>query len=173
MTLDERADELWRRMRIDRLAGGRQHDYVVREDMRRHASTVKAFRILRWLLLLETLVGITAIAIAVVLTSHGVGVSWAVWFRATVVLMITLSLYVFAWRAQLGYYWAFARMKLFSRIFPVVTIVVALIPGLYPEWMVVEQLIFSGLMVAIAILLSTPHLRETFPSPRVRVASPR
>ncbi|RKR74437.1 hypothetical protein [Frondihabitans australicus] len=173
MTLDERADRLWRRLRIDRLAGGRQHAYVVREDMRRHESTVRAFRILRLLLLVETLVGVAAIAIAVTLTSHGVAVSWAVWFRATVVLMITLSLYVFAWRAQLGYYWAFSRMKLFSRIFPVVTVVVALIPGLYPTWMVVEQLIFSGLMVVIAVLLSTPHLRSVFPSPRLLATSPR
>jgi hypothetical protein len=165
MTIEERADRAWRTLRIDRLAGGRQHAYVVREDMRRHESSVRAFRILRWLLLLETLVGVTAIAIAIALTAHGVTVGWAVWFRSTVVLMITLSLYVFAWRAQLGYWWAYARMRLFSRIFPVVTVVIALIPGLYPRWMVVEQLIFSGLMVAIAILLSIPHLRAVFPRP--------
>ncbi|AMM20594.1 hypothetical protein AX769_11150 [Frondihabitans sp. PAMC 28766] len=163
--IEARADGLWRTLRIDRLAGGRQRAYIVREDMRRHPMTVRAFKTLRWLLLLETLVGVTAIVIAVSLTAHGVTVGWAVWFRATVVLMITLSIYVFAWRAQLGYYWAYSRMKLFSRIFPVVTVVIALIPGLYPEWMVVEQLIFSGLMVVIAVLLSTAHLRAVFPRP--------
>jgi hypothetical protein len=31
--------------------------------------------------------------------------------------------------------------------------------------MVIEQLVFSGLMVAIAVVLSNPHLRTVFPAP--------
>ncbi|GAA4685174.1 hypothetical protein [Frondihabitans cladoniiphilus] len=158
-------ERLWRTCQVDRLAGGRQHAYVVRQDMREHPTTVRTFRTFRWLLLGEVTVGVSAILIAIVLTAHGVVVPWAVWFRSTVVLMITLSLYVFAWRAQLGYYWAYARLKLFSRIFPVVTLIIACIPGLYPTWMVVEQIVFSALMVAIALLLSTRHMRAVFPAP--------
>lgn len=164
-TLGALVDRLFATFRVDRLAGGRQHAYVVREDMRRHPRTVRSFKAIRWLLVGETVVGLAAVVIATVLASHGVHVPWAVWFRSTVVLLITLSLYVFAWRAQLGYYWAFARLRLFSRIFPLVTVVVASFPGLYPTWMVIEQLVFSGLMVAIAVVLSNPHLRTVFPAP--------
>ena len=164
-TLGAVVDALFGRFRVDRLAGGRQHAYVVREDMRSHPRTVRAFQRIRTLLIGETAIGLTAIVIAVVLSSSGISVPWAVWFRSTVVLMLTLSLYVFAWRAQLGYYWAYSRMRLFSRIFPLVTVVVASFPGLYPTWMVVEQLVFSGLMVGIAVQLSGPVMRSAFPAP--------
>ncbi|BDZ50221.1 hypothetical protein GCM10025867_24620 [Frondihabitans sucicola] len=169
-TLGAFVDGLFQTFRVDRLAGGRQHSVVAREDRREHPRTVRAFQRIRWLLVGETVVGLTAVVIAVLLALDGVPVPWAVWFRSTVVLLITLSLYVFAWRAQLGYSWAFARLRLFSRIFPLVTIVVASLPGLYPFWMVVEQWVFSVLMVGIAVVLSSGHLRAVFPAPPRRVA---
>jgi hypothetical protein len=159
------ADRVWQRLRLDRVAGGRQADYVIHEDMREHPRTVRAFAGIRWLLLGETVVGLTAVFIAAVLASRGEHVPWAVWFRSTVVLLITFTLYVFAWRAQLGYYWAYARLRLFSRIFPIVTLIVATIPGLYPFWMVVEQIVFSLLMIGIGDLLTSDHMRATFPRP--------
>ncbi|SOC88206.1 hypothetical protein SAMN05660766_1906 [Curtobacterium sp. 314Chir4.1] len=162
------ADRLWCRLRLDRLAGGRQAGYVIREDMLEHPDTVRSFRWIRWLLVAETVVGLTAIVVAVLLTHAGQTVSWAVWFRATVVLLITLTLYVFAWRAQLGYYWAYQRLRLFSRIFPVVTLVIAAIPGLYPFWMVIEQIVFSLLMIGIGDVLTSDHMRATFPKPARR-----
>jgi hypothetical protein len=163
--LSDSADRLWRRLRLDGIAGGRQAEHVIHEDMREHPRTVRAFVGIRWLLLGETVVGLTAIFIAAVLWSRGEHVPWAVWFRSTVVLFITASLYVFAWRAQLGYWWAYSRLRLFSRIFPIVTLIVATIPGLYPGWMVVEQIVFSLLMIGIGDLLTTDHMRAAFPRP--------
>ncbi|UXN21866.1 hypothetical protein N8D77_17325 [Curtobacterium flaccumfaciens] len=162
------ADRVWCRLRLDRLAGGRQSGYVIREDMLEHPDTVRSFRWIRWLLVAETVVGLTAIVVAVLLTRAGESLSWAVWFRSTVVLLITLTLYVFAWRAQLGYYWAYQRLRLFSRIFPIVTLIVAAIPGLYPFWMVIEQILFSVLMVGIGDVLTNDHMRATFPKPARR-----
>jgi hypothetical protein len=162
------ADRVWCRLRLDRLAGGRQSGYVIREDMLGHPDTVRSFRWIRWLLVAETVVGLTAIVVAVLLTRAGESLSWAVWFRSTVVLLITLTLYVFAWRAQLGYYWAYQRLRLFSRIFPIVTLIVAAIPGLYPFWMVIEQILFSVLMVGIGDVLTSDHMRATFPKPARR-----
>jgi hypothetical protein len=163
-----RADALWCRLRLDRIAGGRQGGYVIREDMREHQRTVRTFFWIRWLLVAETVVGLAAIVIAIVLTHAGETVPWAVWFRSTVVLLITLTLYVFAWRAQLGYYWAYSRMRLFSRVFPIVTLVIAAIPGLYPLWMVVEQIVFSVLMIGIGDFLTSDHMRAAFPKPTRR-----
>ena len=52
-----------------------------------HPRTVRAFVGIRWLLLGETVVGLTAVFIAAVLASRGEHVPWAVWFRSTVVLL--------------------------------------------------------------------------------------
>jgi len=159
------ADRAWQRLQIDRFAGGRQRAYVIREDMRQHPRTVLAFQRLRWLLVALTVVSSGAVVTAVALTDAGHVVSVAVWVRCAAVLGITLTLYVFAWRAQLGWWWAYSRLRLFSRIFPVVTLVVASIPGLYPAWMVLEQIVFSILLVGISAVLGSRHMREAFPKP--------
>ncbi|WP_315972882.1 hypothetical protein [Curtobacterium poinsettiae] len=65
------ADRVWCRLRLDRLAGGRQSGYVIREDMLEHPDTVRSFRWIRWLLVAETVVGLTAIVVAVLLTRAG------------------------------------------------------------------------------------------------------
>jgi len=159
------AERAWQRLQVDRFAGGRQRDLVIREDMRRHPRTVRAFRIIRWLLVAETVVGLGAVAIALGLEGAGHLVPLAVWIRCVGVLGITATLYVFAWRAQLGWYWAYSRLRLFTRIFPVVTLVLCAIPGLYPAWMILEQIVFSAILVGLSAVLYSEHLRETFPAP--------
>lgn len=159
------ADRAWQRLQVDRFAGGRHRDHVIREDMRQHPRTVRAFQLVRWLLVAETVVGLGAVAIALGLEDAGHLVPLAAWIRCVGVLGLTLTLYVFAWRAQLGWYWAYSRLRLFSRIFPVVTLVLCTVPGLYPAWMVLEQIVFSFILVALSAVLYSPHLRETFPPP--------
>jgi hypothetical protein len=107
------------------------------------------------------LLGIGAVAVAVVLTVRGDQVPWAVWMRSGVVLAMTLTLFYFAWRAQRGYYWAYSRLRLFSKIFPVVTLVIAAIPGLYPLWMVTEQIVFSLVLIGVSDYLSSPSRTRT------------
>jgi hypothetical protein len=151
--------------RLDRLAGGRQADYEIGADMRDHPRTQRSFAGIRWILAAEIVVGLVAVVIAIVLESNGETVAWAVWFRSVAVLGITATLLYFAWRASMGYYWAYSRLRLFSRIFPIVTLVIAAIPGLYPLWMTIEQIVFSLLMIGIGDLLTTDHMREAFPRP--------
>ncbi len=85
-----------------------------------------------------------------------------------VVLLMTLTLFFFSWRARAGYYWGYQRLRLFSRIFPVISLNVATILGLYPYWMVIEQIIFAILMIGIADFLSSDHMHDAYPSPRRR-----
>jgi hypothetical protein len=144
--------------RLDRIAAGRQAGHVIAEDMRDHPWTARAFRWIRWILIAETAVGATAVAIALTLAA-------AVWFRSFVVLAMTITLYYFAWRASAGYWWAYSRLRLFSQIFPIVTLVIAAIPGLYPLWMVVEQIVFSLLLIGVADILRSDHMRDAFPKP--------
>jgi hypothetical protein len=121
--------------------------------------------VIAWLLVAELLIGTTAVVVAVVLTFDGVSVPFAVWMRSVVVLGMTVTLFYFAWRARKGYYWAYSRLRLFSKIFPVVTLVIAAIPGLYPLWMVTEQIVFSLILIGVADYLDSDHMREAFPRP--------
>lgn len=151
--------------RLDRIAGGRLAGYTVPDEGRDHPRTRRAFIVIAWLLLAELVIGTTAVVIALVLTLHGAPVPFAVWVRSVVVLGMTVTLFYFAWRAQKGYYWAYSRLRLFSKIFPVVTLVMAAIPGLYPLWMVTEQIVFSLILIGVADYLDSDHMREAFPRP--------
>jgi hypothetical protein len=152
-------------LRLDRIAGGRLAERRIREEMFTHPRTRRGFAGILWILAAEIVVGVVAVIIAIVLTAHGQQLQWAVWFRSVAVLAITATLLYFAWRAALGYYWAYSRLRLFSRIFPIVTLVIATIPGLYPLWMTIEQIVFSLLLIGVGDILTGDAMREAFPKP--------
>jgi hypothetical protein len=152
-------------LRLDRIAGGRLAARRIQEDMITHPRTRRGFAGILWILAAEIVVGVAAVIIAIVLTIDGVQLHWAVWFRSVAVLAITATLLYFAWRASLGFYWAYSRLRLFSRIFPIVTLVIAAIPGLYPLWMTIEQIVFSLLLIGVGDILTGNAMREAFPKP--------
>lgn len=154
--------------RVDRLAGGRQSTYVITDEMRDHPRTARSFTAILWLLVLEFLIGIAAVVVALAIAVHGEAVPWAVWMRTVVVLGMTVTLFYFTWRARLGFYWGYSRLRLFSKVFPVVTLVLAAIPGLYPLWMVTEQIVFSLILIGVADYLDSDHMRAAFPRPAKR-----
>ncbi|GAB3611075.1 hypothetical protein GCM10027415_13690 [Humibacter ginsengisoli] len=152
--------------RVDRVAGGRQADVRIDAELLTHPRTRRAFVAITWLLVLEFAIGIAAVVVALVLAADGIPVEWSVWMRTVVVLGMTATLFYFAWRASLGYYWGYSRLRLFSKIFPVITLVLAAIPGLYPLWMVTEQIVFSLILIGVADYLDSDHMRSVFPRPR-------
>nr|WP_233613899.1 hypothetical protein [Leucobacter edaphi] len=147
---------------MDRIAGGRQAGVRVPDEVVQHPRTRRAFRWIGWLLAAELVIGLGAVVIAVVLALNGVEVPFAVWMRSVVVLGMTATLFYFFWRATLGWRWGYQRLRLFSQIFPVITLVMAAIPGLYPGWMITEQIIFSLIMIGIADFLTSDHMRDAF-----------
>ncbi|MGA0567516.1 hypothetical protein ACO2Q7_09300 [Rathayibacter sp. KR2-224] len=153
-------------LRLDRLAGGRQAQVRVDGELLGHPRTRRAFAAITWLLVLEFAIGIAAVVIALILAAGGIPVAWSVWMRTVVVLGMTATLFYFAWRASLGYYWGYSRLRLFSKIFPVITLVLAAIPGLYPLWMVTEQIVFSLVLIGVADYLDSDHMRSVFPRPK-------
>ena len=152
-------------LEIDRLAGGRHGDHTISEEMRTDPKTRRVFVTITWLLAVGLLLGLSAVVVAVVLLLRGDEVAWVVWMRLVVVLGMTMTLFYFAWRAQRGFYWAYSRLRLFSKIFPIVALVTAAIPGLYPLWMITEQICFSLILLGIADYLSTDHMREAYAKP--------
>jgi amino acid transporter len=152
-------------LRLDRIAGGRAAGITIPDEMRTHARTRRGFAVIGWLLAALLLIGSAAVAIALALALNGTEIPVAVWMRSLVVLAITVTLFYFAWRAARGFYWAYSLLRLFSKIFPVVTLVVAAIPHLYPLWMVTEQILFSLILIGVADVLGTDHMRAAFPKP--------
>jgi len=152
-------------LEIDRLAGGRHGDHTISEAMRTDPKTRRVFVTITWLLAAGLLLGLSAVVVAVVLLLRGDEVAWVVWMRLVVVLGMTMTLFYFAWRAQRGFYWAYSRLRLFSKIFPIVALVTAAIPGLYPLWMITEQICFSLILLGIADYLSTDHMRAAYAKP--------
>ncbi|GAA4480778.1 hypothetical protein [Microbacterium panaciterrae] len=155
-------------LRVDRLAGGRQAHVMIAEEDRTHPRTLRAFRWIFWLLALELVIGLAAVVVAIVIAVDArsiAAVPFAVWMRALIVLAMTATLFYFGWRAALGWRWAYQRLRLFAQIFPVITLVMAAIPGLYPAWMVTEQIVFSLIMIGIADFLTSDHMRQAFRKP--------
>jgi hypothetical protein len=152
-------------LEIDRLAGGRHADHTISEEMRTDPKTRRAFVAITWLLAAGLLLGILAVSVALVLHVRGNEVPLVVWMRLVVVLAMTMTLFYFAWRAQRGFYWAYSRLRLFSKIFPIVALVTAAIPGLYPLWMITEQIVFSLILLGISDYLSTDHMRAAYAKP--------
>lgn len=157
-------------LRLDRIAGGRQAGVSISEQDRTHPRTRRAFTWIFWLLLVELVLGLGAVVVALLLAVNGEPVSLAVWMRTVIVLAMTATLFYFAWRAAKGWRWAYSRLRLFSQIFPVITLVIAAIPGLYPVWMVTEQILFSLIMIGIADFLTSDHMRAAFRDPAASVS---
>lgn len=155
--------------KIDRLAGGRQAHLRITDEHRDNPRTRRAFTWVLWLLLLEFVIGLGAVVVALWLYREGQSVPFAVWMRTVVVLGMTATLFYFAWRARLGYYWGYSRLRLFSQIFPVITLVMAAIPHLYPAWMVTEQIIFSLIMIGVGDFLTSDHMRQAYRRPDAEV----
>ncbi len=157
-------------VRLDRIAGGRLAGRRV--DLAQQPRTRRGFAGILWILAAEIVVGLAAVIVAIVLALHGVPLHLAGWFRSIAVLAITATLLYFAWRASLGWYWAYSRLRLFSRIFPIVTLVIAAIPGLYPLWMTVEQIVFSLLLIGVGDILTGDAMRDAFPKPARDASAP-
>ncbi|WP_353114449.1 hypothetical protein [Microbacterium sp.] len=159
--------------RVDRIAAGRrQRDLRAPRDLVAAPKVRGGFRAIRWILTAEILVGLAALVIALVNLLSGRPDSVAVWLRGVVVLGLTLGLGYFALRAGEGWYWAYQRLRLFSRIFPTVTLVIAAIPGLYPFWMVIEQIVFSLLMIGVGDIATSDAMRTAFAKAALRRAEP-
>lgn len=153
-------------LKLDRIAGGRQAGLAISDEARQHPKTKRAYKWIMWLLVVELLIGVVAVAIALALTLSGEPQPFSVWMRGLVVLGMTATLFYFAWRAARGWIWAYSRLRLFSQIFPVITLVLAAIPGLYPTWMITEQIIFSLIMIGIADFLTSDHMRDAYRKPK-------
>lgn len=152
--------------RIDRIAGGRHAAYRVPPDGLADPRTQRTLHWVTGLLVAELALGAGAVADAWIHVAHGHPVTHLVWMRLLVIFAMTATLFYFVARARGGYYWAYSRLRLFGKIFPLVALVSSTVPRLYPGWMIVEQVCFALILVVAAELLSTERMLAAFPAPR-------
>lgn len=147
---------------IDRIAGGRKARLRVPETTRVRPTVRRAHAIVAWCLAAELVIAAGAVGVAIALTDEGRSVPGIVWYRLVVIFAITATLFYFLWRAWLGWWWAYSRLRLFSVVFPVIALGTCAIPGLYPPWMIVEQVVFSAVLVGVAVLLWSAPMRTAY-----------
>ena len=159
-------------LRLDRVAGGRWAAYRVEEVGRSREPVRRGFRQAAILLAVVLGLAVSAVAEAGLLHEQGNDLATVVWGRLVVILGLSLSLFYFLWRASRGWWWAYSRLRLFSLVFPVVAVATCAIPGLYPEWMVVEQLAVAAVLLLLAMVLSSPAVATVYARPPGRPGSP-
>jgi hypothetical protein len=147
---------------LDRLAAGR------RAGKRAHADALadpRVGRTFRWaLVMLVALLIISAVTVATALwlKRQGEDVGIVGWMRGIVALLITCTLFYFWLRARSGAVWAWSRLTLFSKIFPLVTLAIAAVPNLLPVAIVTEMIVFSMVLLAMAWTLDSRVMRAAF-----------
>jgi cobalamin synthase len=157
---------------LDRIGGGRKAGLRVPSEHVEHPETRRILADVATGITAAFSLDVAAVLLAVLRTEMGAQLSWIVWTRLVMISLLTASLYYFVWRAQHGWWWAYSRMRLFTIIFPVVAVGTCLVPGLYPTWMIVEQVVLAGILVVVATLLNSRHLRDAYVKPGSGGAGP-
>jgi hypothetical protein len=150
---------------LDRIGGGRKATLRVPAEHTDHPESRRILADVATGITAAFSLDVAAVLLAVLRTEMGASLSWIVWTRLVMISLLTASLYYFVWRAQHGWWWAYARLRLFSVIFPVVAVATCLVPGLYPTWMIVEQVVLAAILLVVARLLNSRHLRAAYVKP--------
>jgi hypothetical protein len=150
---------------LDRIGGGRQARLRVSPEGVGHPRTREVLTDVTMGITAAFSLDLAAVLVAILRTELGSALSWVVWTRLVMISLLTASLFYFVWRARHGWWWAYSRLRLFTLVFPVVAIATCLVPGLYPSWMVVEQVLLAGILLVVARLLHSRHLRAAYTKP--------
>jgi len=75
------------------------------------------------------------------------------WTHAFIVCVFAAVLLSVVHRAATGTRGAYRRLQIVSVVLPVVSLLEAVIPGLFPTWMRIEQLLYALLLLFVALLV--------------------
>jgi CDP-diglyceride synthetase len=84
------------------------------------------------------------------------------WVHGVILLVFAVVLVRVATRAASGDRRAYLRLRIIGFVVPAASVVEALIPGLFPGWMRVEQLVYGVWLLAVVALASRPAVRRSF-----------
>lgn len=122
----------------------------------------EAFRHLRWLIAGYIGVTILTLVAIVVLSGHHDLVNDDVWTRGVGAVISSLLLFRATRQAERGSRRAFNRLRIVSAIILVVLATIAILPGVYPAWMRIDQGICSLLMLGVVVFANRQSVRGLF-----------
>ncbi|AEA25377.1 hypothetical protein ACFQ34_30430 [Pseudonocardia benzenivorans] len=108
--------------------------------------------------LVLSVAGVVAI---VLLRNDPAAVTPAVWIRGVIVAASAVLTFAFARRAAAGSRRALLRLRLVTAIMVVAIVVVVAVPGAFPVWLKIEQVVCGVLLLGIAMIADVPGVRQT------------
>jgi hypothetical protein len=127
-----------------------------------HPATVRAFRTVRQLVLAYLGVSLVTLVFIIVMRNHHSVVNQAVMGRGIGVTVGAALMFLLAVRAAVGSKMAFRRLRFASPLLAVIIAVIVALPGTYPVWMKVEQVVCGLLLVGVTIVANGRHLRVLY-----------
>ena len=125
-------------------------------------SIAAAFRKIK--LLVGGYLGISVFAMAaiVLMRHHSAEVNSSVCTHGILVAASALVAFIVAVRAARGSRGAYRRLRIISVALVVAITVIIALPGSFPLWMKAEQGVAGLLMIGVAVLVNSSHLRSLF-----------
>ncbi len=117
----------------------------------------RAARPLWWLCALYALATLVTLAVLLWNRHDPTIATREAWTHALIVCAFAAVLLTVVRRAATGARGAVRRLRIISVVLPVVSLLEAVIPGLFPTWMRLEQLLYAALLLAVALLVRAPH----------------
>lgn len=121
-------------------------------------STV--FRTLHRLLAVYLAISVLTLIAIVVLRDNPAMVTSAAWVRAIIVVASAALLIRFTRSAERGSRGGLRRLRVVSIVTPVAIAVIVALPGTFPLWMKIEQVVAGLLMVWVAVLANGRPVRQ-------------
>jgi uncharacterized membrane protein len=107
-------------------------------------------------------VSVLTLGAIVLLRNHSAIVNSAVWIRGTIVVLSALLTTLFAAKAAAGSRGAYRRLRIISVAMIVAIAVIISLPGTFPVWLKLEQAVCAALLVGMAVVLNSRHVRSLF-----------
>lgn len=137
---------------------------VVTPERLRQPSTVAAFRVV--IAVVSAYVALSALTVGaiVLMRNNATEVTDAAWTRAIIVLGTGLLLLSFALRAARGSRRSYRRLRILPIIMVIAIAVIVAIPGAFPLWLKIEQVVCAVLLTVVAMIVNGRALRRAFAS---------
>ena len=124
-----------------------------------HPQTRNAFRNLKLLVGAYVTISVLTLAAIILLRNHPGIVTSAVWVRGTIVVASSLITYLLTVRASQGNRGAYRRLRIISAALVIAIAVIIALPGTFPLWLKIEQGACGLILLAIAVIINSAHLR--------------
>jgi hypothetical protein len=100
------------------------------------------------------------LVVVVLLRNHAGMVNDAVWVRTTIVTVSAVLTVLFATRAARGHRRSYLRLRIVTAVMPVAIAVIVALPGMFPVWLKVEQVVCGLILLAAVVIVNRKQVRS-------------